>query len=122
MGYCVDMELRNVSFEKDKTEEIKAVLLCLNEVWLRTNDWCRFNPSEDIIEILENIGFDAEESDSVININYFIAEKLGDHENMFEKMAPYMNDCQIVIYGEDGTDWRLDIEDGEMSKIYRDEL
>ena len=59
MGYCVDMEFRDVKFKKSSTDDVVKILKELNASWHKTSDWCRFDRSlEDISEIFEDIGFD----------------------------------------------------------------
>lgn len=99
MGYCVTMELENVKFETEKINDVVKVLKELNKVWHEKFDWCRFDPDlGDIVEIIEDIGFEEKIIEGFVCINYFEREKLGDHENMFIKLAPYLEDCQIKIY------------------------
>lgn len=123
MGYCIDMELRDVKFNKQHVDVITSILKELNVEWLKSNDWCRFTTyNENLLDIIEEIGFETRSTDNYIYLTDFCREKLGDHENMFNNLAPYLEDCQIVIEGEDGEDWRLDIKDGSMSKYYREDL
>ena len=122
MGYCVQMTLENVEIPKTKEKQALEILNKLNESWLRTNDWCRFNPSENLLDVLEDLGFETEESDSFYKITEFYREKLGDHCNMFKKLAAVLENCQIKFYGEDDVDWKIVIKDHESETIYREDF
>lgn len=123
MGYCVQMELRNVKIPLSKKKEAVKILKALNETWHKNSDWCRFDANiKNLAEILEEVGFSIEETDTHLQIKYFEQEKLGDHENMFEKLAPLLEDCEIVYEGEDGHDWKQVIKDHKVKVIYREAL
>lgn len=56
---------------------------------------------------------DLDEDLNIININ-FIGEKLGDDINLFEAIAPFVEDgSYIEMSGEDGDIWRWVFEDGK---------
>lgn len=127
MGYCVDMELRNVRFSEDNLPKVISVLKELNEEWHKKNDWCRFDKGlEDVIEIFEDIGFEVEKVGSFIGtfyeIQYFEREKLGDHERMFKHIAQYLEDCEIVYRGEDDYDWKQVVKDGKVTEVAREDI
>ena len=123
MGYCVDIELRNVKFHKDNIDKIKKVLKELNVKWHKSSDWCRYDDSlTDIQDILEDIGFSTEEKHKYIVFEYFEREKLGDHQNMFVQLAPYLTDCEIVYRGEDDSDWKQVIKDGKVEIVERQDI
>ena len=123
MGYCIGIELRNVKFNKNLTKQVVGKLQELNTRWCQKSDWCRFDSNlEDIKEIIEDIGFSTIEEDGYIKFEYFEREKLGDHENMFKSLAPFLEDCEIVYEGEDGDDWKQVIKAGEVSVVTREKL
>lgn len=123
MGYCVNMNLDNVEIPVSKEKEAVSILKKLNEKWLKTSDWCRFDSHMDsLIEIVEEIGFSCSSNDTHFVIEDFEREKLGDHEAMFIALAPVLEDCTVKIYGEDDTDWKIVIKDSKAEKIYREDF
>jgi hypothetical protein len=124
MGYCVEIELRNVKFKKEHWKEVREKLVKWNEGYLKPNsDWLRFDSSlETAEEIFEDMRYSAGEFGDYIEIGEFEGEKLGSDEEMFEMLAPYLEDCEIVYEGEDGNDWKQTIKDGKVSVVERERL
>jgi len=123
MGYCVDMSLRGVTFKKEDAPKVVEILKEMNVGWMKNSDWCRFNSSmEDITEIFEDIGFELEDKDEHYEITEFIREKLGDHENIFIRLAPYLSDSEVAFFGEDDSDWKLVFKDGSHTRVEREEF
>jgi len=118
MGYCVEMELEDVKFPLSKAEEVKEVLRKLNIKWHNMSDWCRYDGTlTDITDIFEDIGFEAYETAVYVCIVEFEREKLGDHQNMFEKLAPFLEDCSITFSGEDGETWKVVVKDHKVEEF-----
>lgn len=124
MGYEVHIELREVKFKKEHTENVIGVLKVLNQKWQAKSDWCRFDDSlEDIHEIIEDIGFSTSESDGFIKFEDFEREKLGDHENMFAKLAPFLEEGSVIVYcGEDDHDWKQTVVNGKVEVYHRENI
>lgn len=123
MGYEVDMQFRDVKFKEINIPEVEEILQELNETWQKKSDWCRFDSSlENIVDIFEDIGFELELDDNYCHITEFNRQKLGDHENMFIKLAPYLSDGEVVFHGEDNDDWKIVFKDGEHERVTREAL
>ncbi len=123
MGYEVSMNFRDVKFRVGDVAKVEQELKELNKSWNKNSDWCRFDSSlEDIGEIFEDIGFELEIDDDYCYVTEFIRQKLGDHENMFIKLAPFLSDSEIVFYGEDDEDWKLVFKDGKHTRVTREAL
>lgn len=123
MGYYVNIILEDVCVPKDRVDMARHILNDLNEKWQRTNDWCRFTESDDLAFIFESIGFEAEwDENGHLEIKEFFRESLGDHENMFRKLAPALSDCEIKFFGEDGRDWKIVVEQGFSEVVYREDF
>lgn len=124
MGYCVEIELRNVKFKKTHWKEIREKLVEWNNVYLKPrSDWRRFNSDLETVEdVFGDIGYSAGEFGEYVIIGEFEREKLGSDEKMFELLAPYLEDCEIVYEGEDGTDWKQVIKGGQLVVVERPRL
>lgn len=108
MGYCVDVTLENVKFKTKYIPEIINKLKEKNKSWITSNDWRRFHPNlDDILEILDDIGFSSSQKNDEINILYFDREKLGDDYGFWEIIIPYLEpDFSISYEGEDHYKWK----------------
>jgi hypothetical protein len=123
MGYCVDIELRNVRFHKDNWHNIKKTLDVLNEYWHKKHDWCRFDKSlTDIYDVFKDIGFETSYDGEYIKIEEFLREKLGDHTRMFKQLAPYLEDCEIVFFGEEQAAWKVVVKNKSCSEEVREDF
>ncbi len=115
MGYSVNIELEGVKFKKSNSKEVVKILKELNKTWMETSDWCRFSMGlNDVMEIIEDIGFSVSEADGYIIIEEFDRENLGDHQNMFASLAKYLENCKISYSGEDGNNWDQRIINGKL--------
>lgn len=124
MGYCVDIELRNVKFKKSDWKEIREKLVAWNNEYLHPkSDWLRFDSDlDEPEEVFEDMRYSAYDDGTTVEIGCFEGEKLGSDEKMFELLAPYLEDCEIVYQGEDGNDWKQVIRNHEVSVIERHRL
>lgn len=123
MGYRVEIELENVELPLSKKDEAIKILKELNKSWQKSNDWCQFDSGfTDLADIVNNIGFSCGENDTNFYIDEFEREKLGGHCEMFNSLAPVLDDCCIRFYEEDHIDWKIIIEDHKAETIYREEL
>jgi len=134
MGYCVSIEITNVRISADKVAECLAAINAMHEAsTLKGNagggstvgdywySWVQ-NPPEGGFKSL-TAAFDAwryvalvNEVDGDVRLDFFQGEKWGDDEQLFEIIAPFINEGLIEVRGEDGARWRYEFEDGSMSR------
>lgn len=120
MGVCVNINLRDVKFKIKHIDKVKQILkeFGKSDPW-----WCSYYEYEDnILELLDGFRYDCTQDSEYVNFNYFNGEKLGQDEKMFELLAPYLENCEIVFYTEYNDDWKIKIKDGVTETIYREEL
>lgn len=124
MGYEVNIELRNVKFEKKDANTVKEILKKYNkEVLIPKSSYGRFSNSLDNLEeIFEEIGYECLEYRNHFHVTEFNHEKLGGDQEMWVLLAPYLWDCEIVYVGEDDSAWKQTIKDGQVTLTHREEL
>lgn len=120
MGYCVDLEESTVTISKENSiklmEFLKSYIIDSNPDWRWVNNgyvvnYCVDNNFE---ELMYELGYAIYETDEPgYSIEYRSSEKLGDDEEIFSLIAPYINDGYIELLGEDGDKWRYVFENGK---------
>ena len=138
MGYCMHLRESTASFKKKNS---KKVLKAIQELhgketiedgkvigtkedgsnkwpnqhfsWIDDNFYKIRNIKEMFAEWRWGIILDGNNYD----ITEYLGEKLGDEVVLFNAIAPYMNDGEIIMQGEDGTMWKWRFKDGEFKEI-----
>jgi hypothetical protein len=121
MGYCVSLSECNFMI---KAENQSKALVALKELFKdkhlmgvasHTIQKCRH------LEVaLEEIGYEATFDDDghIVNLE-FLCEKLSDELEVFNSIAPYVEEnSYIEMYGEYGGMWRYIFIDGECKEIH----
>lgn len=123
MGYCIDVNYDNFSFDvskaRDLMREVKSVFKNGNIEgrWIYGKDVIE---SETIEEMFEELRFELYKDGDKYKIDYFNGEKLdGCEEELFKSMAKYIDDGSYLEYiGEDGEQWRYIFKNGECKEVY----
>ena len=114
MGYCANMtdcefQIKHKNFKA----VIDAVKKLAKEVeyplaWVTPENIFKARHIEDIFnEFGWKVEFDSEDEETDIIGIYFTAEKIGDEDELFDAIAPYVEkDSYIQMSGEDGAMWR----------------
>lgn len=125
MGYYIYLRESTASFKKKNS---KKVLKAIQELhgketiedssgphysWVDDNFYKIRNIKEMFAEWRWGIILDGNNYD----ITEYLGEKLGDEVVLFNAIAPYMNDGEIIMQGEDGTMWKWRFKDGEFKEI-----
>lgn len=142
MGYYVSMDIGGVVIPADKVADcLAAINQMFNDENLSNNagggaggpsitektpvrekrwySWVT-NPRGDGFEALQDAliawRYDVEiNTDGSINIGHFTGEKLGDDEQLFEVIAPFVQSGGVIeCRGEDNAFWRYLFENGEL--------
>lgn len=145
MGYCVDVEIHDLMIPADKVADcLNAINEMFTDENLTANagggagganvtaatpvkekrwySWVS-NPDDDGFDSLQ-AAVDAWRYDGKYNedekafvIEYFHGEKLGDDEQFFDVIAPFVKSgAEIYMHGEDGANWRYVFTDGEVKE------
>jgi len=122
MGYCIESnEIRFVI----KKENANFVLKALKD-FVKTKEklmWVDIDTildCETIEEAFEEIRYPlVENTNGDYKIDYFSGEKLGDDLEIFNSIAPYVEeDSYIEMSGEDDNLWRWVFKNGKCEEIY----
>lgn len=123
MGYCIEMVECTTSIDAEKTKEVLTQLQKYIEEhkpnwdWVSTKyliDACMENDFKGVMDELRYAVKLQVQNDKKIYKLYFVGEKLGNDEEIFRILSPFMNDGYIEMMGEDGDIWRWVFENGEM--------
>ena len=122
MGYSISIVLRDVKFKKEKEKEFWKIMKEMDQ----TQDWSwvgnGFSKNDYVYDCLEEWRYEVEEDDTYFKITYFNGENLGDDKKLFIKLAPILEDCEIVFYGPEENDWKYQITNHKLEEIYREEF
>jgi hypothetical protein len=133
MGYCIDV-YGDLTIREEK---IPLAIDCLKKLMYRgLNERCgphgfSWVSSDNVISFLESdydekrklkcvlrefrYGFEDENDDLLFH--YFLGEKWGDDEVLWETLAPAVDNGSMIEYrGEDGHRWRFLFEDGSVKE------
>jgi len=114
MGYCIDLVESDFHIKKENFDEAFKASRKLFEggkrfAWVENSEGMR---ARNICEMLEAWGYEpeAEVADDglgdILDL-YFVREKIGDEETLFQAIAPYVEAESYLEYrGEDGAIWR----------------
>ena len=138
MGYCVTMDVSNLSIPKDKKEDALKAINALHDpelmqkqagggVWKAGGErtyhysWVT-NPEDggfkDLVEAIKEWRYEAyEDEDGNVHIEYFTGEKLGNCNVLWKALAQYLTDGHIDCRGEDGALWRWEIKNGTFKEL-----
>jgi len=144
MGYCIDVEIHDLVIPADKVDDclaaingmftdekllsnagggaggpnITAATPVKEKLWY---SWVQ-NPDDDGFDDIQD-AFDAWRYDAIVKdddtvvIQYFTGEKLGDDEQLFNVIAPFVKSgAEIYMHGEDGENWRYVFANGEVKE------
>ena len=121
MGYSVYVNETNFMIKKENQE--KAFNACKKQLinadlysWVKQYD---LDKADHISHYFEAFGWDYE-TDSEYNIVDVVMEneKIGDEDEFFEILAPFIEDgSYIEFYGKDGRKWRWVFKNGLMKEI-----
>ena len=119
MGYCVDLKDCKFTIKKENVTPAYNTLIEYAKQKLKSNERLYWIYLEDIAqsvtltEALEYCDFDLiyDDDGNVYDIDW-IGENLGDHEEILNVIAPYVNDGSYMhMCGEDGEHWKWVFED-----------
>ena len=123
MGYCIEVETENFSFDVRKADEVlTAIKRGIIDEKITEERWIDFNVLLNVgtvEEAFEELRFELYEKDNKYKIDYFSGEKLGGYElELFQCIAPYVDDGYLEYIGEDGEKWRYIFKNGECKEVY----
>lgn len=117
MGCCITMEESNLKIVgKDNIEKVSELII-KNSSSFRWCDSVNENDENLLVDIFEAIRYDIEEvieNDQTIEVKIidFLGEKYGNEEEIFNLLAPYLEDGYIQFYTDYGETFRLVVKDG----------
>ena len=123
MGNCMVECTTTTSIDVEKTKDVLTQLQKYIEEhkpnwgWVSTNylrDACIENDFERVMYELRYVVELQIQNNKKVYVLKFIGEKLGDDEEIFKILSPFMNDGYIEMLGEDGDKWRWVFQSGEM--------
>lgn len=123
MGYCISVDCDNFSFDNYKADEVLvAIKNGIIDAKITEERWIDFNvllKAETVEEAFEELRFELYEKDNKYKIDYFSGEKLAGWElEVFQCIAPYIDDGYLEYIGEDGEQWRYIFKNGECREVY----
>jgi hypothetical protein len=120
MGYCIRMEIEGLVIPVYYREDCRQAALELTREQQRS--WVT-HPGDDarLAEVFDAWAFSTAESgpegESDLEVDSFVAEKMGAEELLFEAIAPYVkHGATVEVIGEDGERWRYLFEDQQVKK------
>lgn len=118
MGYCISMTDCNFVIKEENQESALQALKTLTKnkkfKWVGNIQLC-----DTLRDALNEMGYDVE-FDNLNNISdlEFFRENLGDDEELFNAIAPYVEEnSYIEMYGEDGCKWRWVFKNNNCEEI-----
>lgn len=127
MGYCVDVNTDNFSFKKENAGEIfEAIKVAiLNEV-VTNKSWISHKAildSETIEDMFYELRFEIYLDEDIYKMASFTGQKLGGYEEqVFEVIAPYVDDGYLKYRGEDGDEWKYAFINGVFYQLDNNSL
>lgn len=123
MGYCISVDCDNFSFDNYKADEVLvAIKNGIIDGKITEERWIDFNvllKAETVEEAFEELRFELYEKDNKYKIDCFSGEKLAGWElEVFQCIAPYIDDGYLEYIGEDGEKWRYIFKNGECREVY----
>lgn len=127
MGYCMNLQKKNFKIKKENAENVVNALRDFAKgfknqygnriMWVDKETLIN---SESIEESFDEIRYPLViDSNGDYMINYFSGEKLGDDTEIFNAIAPYVEEgSYIEMLGEDGTIWRWIFKNGKCEEKY----
>lgn len=125
MGYGVTVELTDVRIPADNVADCLAAINAMHDLkapWNSKYSWVT-DPSGNGFKSLkaafEAWRYDAfvDEEDGSVTIDCFEGEKWGDDEQLFQTIAPFVEDEGLIeCRGEDGAQWRYAFNDGSLDE------
>jgi len=125
VGYCIDLEESTIVIKKENADTIVELLrnfakqkFIKNEslMWIDLDELINANS---INELFDEMRYQLKVNDNGdYEIDYFSGEKLGDDYEIFQIIAPCIENGYIELNGEDGFSWRWVFKNGECRKIY----
>lgn len=122
MGYCIDSVKSKFEIKKENKEKALLALKGLAAkvqrlMWIDTDV---ITESEYLEEALDECGWELQHDGDceIIGIE-FQREKLGDEDQIFAAIAPFVeNESFIEMRGEDGDCWRWIFKNGECKEVH----
>jgi hypothetical protein len=120
MGYYIEMLGSTIKISKENSinimEKLKEYIVSENPNWAFVNtklllSYCKDNKFS---EVMDEIRYSVVETDGIYSIDSFTGEKLGSDFEIWEQLAPYVNNGTIQILGEGGYEWKWIFEDGAL--------
>jgi hypothetical protein len=109
MGYCMNMsEAKFMIKHENKAEALKSLKKFTKGKTLRWLDTDYIQSCKCLEDVMEELRWEIS-TDDFLNVNNieFTGEKLGDEEDLFDIIAPYVEEnSYIEMVGEDGDKWR----------------
>lgn len=119
MGYCVSMRESNFKIQNENSPKALEIIKRLAREgkefrWVSNETLLE---AENLKEALEEFGYEVFEKETELEILDFVYEKLGDEFDMFQAIAPVVEEgSYIEMYGEDGDTWRWVFENGKCTE------
>ena len=122
MGYCIEVKTENFSFDVSKADELMNSVKRefkegnIDSRWIYTEEVIN---SETIEDMFGELRFELYKDGDKYRIDYFRGEKLDGCElELFQCIAPYIDDGYLEYIGEDGEKWRYIFKNGECKEVY----
>ncbi len=98
-----------------RTENVKGKHKSYNFSWM---DWNYDETCKDLVEVLEEVGFDVYQNDTGI-IGLEFDSKRGDEKEFLKALAPFMKDGSYLPFkGEKGECWDYSFHKGKMREVH----
>ena len=121
MGYNIEIAESTATFNKDKSKDIINAIVqgikkgCINSRYTDIEDILE---CESVEEVFEELGFELVENTNTYIVVCYIYDKLsGLEDELYNTIAPYINNGFIEYLGEDGARWRYNFSNGKCNKI-----
>ena len=109
---------RGGRFPKNLTKPSESKSCGDPNFWFAWMDWNYDETCNNLEEILEMLGFDAEKTDEGVTITGY-DNKTGDEEIFLNKLAPYVHQGSFLSFeGEDGEQWTYRFNNGKMETMH----
>jgi len=125
MGYCISLQESTIVIKKENAEKVIETLRDLAKEKLGDGKrlmWINLYSlvdSESIEDTFDQLRYQLKTNDDGdYEIDYLSGEKLGDDYELFQAIAPYIEDGYIEVSGEDNCIWRWVFESGECKEVY----
>jgi hypothetical protein len=115
MGYYVEMSIEGGLIKAENTLSAFVALEKLGQTAWQDKP---INECQDLVEALDSSRYFATKKDNGdVLVEYFDGEKLGDDADIWQALAPHLDDTVVYCKGEDRSYWKWVIKNGSFSEV-----